>query len=37
MNNNKNPDVDLYECFEYYGNPELMTGENQIYCNIYNC
>ena len=36
-NNNKNPDVDLYECFEYYGNVELMTGDNQMYCNICNC
>ena len=32
--NNKNPDVDLYECFNYYGNIELMTGDNQMYCNI---
>ena len=37
MNNNKNPDVDLYECFEYYGNVDLMTGDNQMYCNICNC
>ena len=37
MNNNKNPDVDLYECFEYYNNLELMTGDNQMYCNICNC
>ena len=33
----KNPDVDLYECFEYYGNLELMTGENQMYCNQCKC
>ena len=32
--NSKNPDVDLYECFNYYGNIELMTGDNQMYCNI---
>ena len=37
MNSNKNPDVDLYECFEYYGNFDLMTGDNQMYCNICNC
>ena len=36
-NNNKNPDIDIYECFEYYNNFELMTGENQMYCNICNC
>ncbi len=36
MNNNKNPDVDLYECFEYYGNLYLMTGDNQMNCNICN-
>ena len=34
--NNQNPDVDLYECFEYYSNLDLMTGENQMYCNICN-
>ena len=33
-NNYKNPDVDLYECFEYYSINELMTGDNQMYCNI---
>jgi len=37
MNSNKNPDIDLYECFEYYNNLELMTGDNQMYCNICNC
>ena len=35
--NNKNPDIDLYECFEYNNNLELMTGDNQMYCNICNC
>ena len=34
--NNKNPDVELYECFEYNCNLDLMTGENQMYCNICN-
>ena len=33
-NNNKNPDIDLYECFEYYRSKELMTGDNTMYCNI---
>ena len=28
-----NPDVDLYECFEYYEKVDLMTGDNQMYCN----
>ena len=36
MINNKNPDIDIYECFEYYNNIELMTGDNQMYCNICN-
>ena len=35
-NDGKNPDVDLYECFEYYRKIDLMTGENQMYCNICN-
>ena len=33
-NDGSNPDVDLYECFEYYGKVDLMSGENQMYCNI---
>ena len=37
MINNKNPDIDLYECFEHYSILELMTGDNQMYCNICNC
>ena len=36
MFNNKNPDVDLYECFEYQNTSELMTGDNQMYCNMCN-
>ena len=32
----KNPDVDLYECFEYNGQIDLMTGENQMFCNQCN-
>ena len=35
-NDGKNPDVDLYECFEYNRKIDLMTGENQMYCNICN-
>ena len=31
-----NPDIDLYECFDYYQKIELMTGPNQMYCNICN-
>ena len=32
----KNPDVDLYECFEYNRKIDSMTGDNQMYCNICN-
>ena len=32
----KNPDIDLYECFEHYGKVDLMTGENQMFCNQCN-
>ena len=35
-NDGKNPDVDLYECFEYYRKIDLMSGENQMFCNICN-
>ena len=35
-NEGKNPDVDLYECFEYNAKVDLMSGENQMYCNICN-
>ena len=31
-----NPDVDLYECFEYYQKIDVMNGQNQMYCNICN-
>ena len=35
INNNYGiPDVNLYECFNYYGNVELMAGDNQMFCNI---
>ena len=29
---NKNPDIDLYECFEYYSR----TDNNEMYCNVCN-
>ena len=29
-----NPDINLYECFEYYQKVELMSGDNQMYCNV---
>ena len=32
----KNPDVSLYECFEYNRKVDIMSGENQMYCNICN-
>ena len=31
--NGKNPAIELYECLEYYRKIELMTGENQMFCN----
>ena len=31
----KNPDIDLYECFEYNQKSDLMSGDNQMFCN--NC
>ena len=35
-NDGTNPDVNLYECFEYYRKVDLMNGDNQMYCNICN-
>ena len=35
-NDGTNPDVDLYECFEYYKKTDVMSGENQMYCNFCN-
>ena len=34
--NGTNPDVDLFECFDYYGKVDTMNGDNQMYCNICN-
>jgi len=31
-----NPDINLYECFDYYQKIDLMNGKNQMYCNICN-
>ena len=31
-----NPDIDLYECFDYHQKLDFMTGQNQMYCNICN-
>ena len=28
-----NPDIDIYECFDYYNRMELMKGDNQLYCD----
>ena len=36
LSNGKNPDIDLYECFEYNQKVDLMTGDNQMHCNICN-
>ena len=35
-NDGSNPDINLYECFDYYQKVDLMTGQNQMYCNICN-
>ena len=35
MYNDKNPDIDLYECFEFHNKIEPMIGDNQMYCS--NC
>ena len=35
-NDGTNPDIDLYECFDYYQRLEFMTGDNRMYCNICN-
>ena len=33
-NYGSNPDVNIYDCFEYYNKIDLMSGDNQMYCNI---
>ena len=33
-NDGTNPDVDLYECFDYYQKVDLMNEKNQLYCNF---
>ena len=33
-NDGTNPDVDLFECFDYYQKMDMMTGDNQMYCNF---
>ena len=35
-NDGTNPDINLYECFDYYQKIDLMNGQNQMYCNICN-
>jgi len=32
-----NPDINLYDCFEYNQKIDLMNGENQKYCNSCKC
>ena len=32
----KNPDVNIYECFEYNTKIDLMAGDNQMFCNQCN-
>ena len=34
MNNNMIDTVSIYDCFIHYQRRELLTGENQLYCNI---
>jgi len=36
INGNKNPDIDLYECFDYFSKVDLMTGQNRMFCNRCN-
>ena len=36
LSTNKNPDIDIYECFEYYESKKLMKEDNQLYCKICN-
>ncbi len=36
QNQIQNNRVNLYDCFTYYQKDELLTGDNQIYCNICN-
>ena len=35
-NDGSNPDVNIYDCFDFYQKVDLMTGDNQMYCNICN-
>ena len=35
-NDGTNPDINLYECFDYYQKIDMMNGQNQMYCNICN-
>ena len=35
-NDGTNPDIDLYECFDYYQKIDYMTGDNKMYCNLCN-
>ena len=33
-----NPDINIYDCFEYYNKVDFMSGDNQMFCNIcQNC
>ena len=36
INGNKNPDIDLYECFDYFSKVDLMSGQNRMFCNRCN-
>ena len=35
-NDGSNPDINIYDCFEFYQKIDLMTGDNNMYCNICN-
>ena len=35
-NDGTNPDINLYECFDYFQKIDIMTGQNQMFCNICN-
>jgi len=34
---NTNNEVNLYDCFDYYQKVELMSGENEMWCNYCKC
>ena len=33
-NDGSNPEINIYDCFLFYQKIDLLTGDNQMYCNI---